>query len=406
MTNKSENVHRELRSRGSALEVLKTASKLGLTSFGGPIAHLGYFHSEYVKRQKWLEEQSYSDLVALCQFLPGPASSQLGIAIGIGRAGLLGGLAAWIGFTLPSAVALVIFAYVLKGLHIQNAGWLHGLMIVAVAVVAQAVWGMVQKLANNARTGSIAMVGAILSLLFPSAYIQVLVIVLAGLIGWALFRNTAIPAPVPLHVPIRRHTGAIALILFFLLLFGLPIATTWSNAQWLRVASGFYRSGAFVFGGGHVVLPLLQNVVVPPGWMTNDQFLAGYGAAQAVPGPLFTFSAYLGTVLNTSPNGVLGAAVALVSIFLPAFLLIVGALPFWNTIRARTGFQSALIGINASVVGILVAALYHPVWTSAILRPADFCLAIADFGLLMLWKMPPWFVVVFSAAGGMLLSYL
>lgn len=406
MANRVENSEPGLSARGSVFEVLTAAAKLGMTSFGGPIAHLGYFHDEYVMRRKWLDQQSFSDLAALCQFLPGPASSQLGIAIGVGRAGLLGGLAAWIGFTLPSAVALVLFGYVVAGRHIGNAGWLHGLMIVAVAVVAQAVWGMAQKLANTAETGSIAILAAIASLLFGAAYIQVLVIVLAGVVGWAWFRNTPRKAPVPIHVPIRRRTGLVALILFFALLIGLPLASSLSGARWLQVASGFYGAGALVFGGGHVVLPLLQHVVVPPGWTTNDQFLAGYGAAQAVPGPLFTFSAYLGTVFHSAPNGVVGAVLALVAIFLPAFLLIVGALPFWNAIRARSGLQSALVGINAAVVGMLVAALYDPVWTSAITGPADVGLALADFGLLVLWKIPPWLVVMVSGAGGVAMAYL
>lgn len=406
MAERVENSGPGVSAHGSGFEVLMTAAKLGLTSFGGPVAHLGYFHDEYVTRRKWLDQQSYSDLVALCQFLPGPASSQLGIAIGIGRAGLLGGLAAWVGFTLPSAVALVIFGYVVTDRHIGNAGWLHGLMIVAVAVVAQAVWGMARRLANNAETGSIAIMAAILSLLFPAAYIQVLVIVLAGVAGWARFRNTPRASPVPMHVPIRRRTGLVALTLFFAFLIGLPLVSSLSDARWLHVASGFYGAGALVFGGGHVVLPLLQHVVVPPGWTTNDQFLAGYGAAQAVPGPLFTFAAYLGTVFHSAPNGVAGAALALVAIFLPAFLLIVGALPFWNAIRGRSGLQSALVGINAAVVGMLVAALYNPVWTSAVTGPADVAFALADFGLLVLWKLPPWLVVMVSAAGGVAMAYL
>ena len=391
-------------SNGSIWEVLKVATKLGLTSFGGPIAHLGYFREEYVKRRKWINEQSYADLVALCQFLPGPASSQVGISIGIERAGILGGIAAWVGFTLPSAIALLIFAMVLHGMNLQNAGWLHGLMIVAVAVVAQAVWGMASKLANQPSTGTIAILAAILTLLIPSAYIQVIAIVLGGFFGWKFFSRDANVVNSQLRIPIRRKTGIVAWILFFGLLIGLPLVSPIFHSKWLDMFSGFYRAGSLVFGGGHVVLPLLQQVVVPMGWMTNSQFLAGYGAAQAVPGPLFTFSSYLGAVTFPSSYGVLGALVALVAMFLPAFLLVIGALPFWNAIRGKSGFQSALKGVNAAVVGILVSALYNPVWTSAIKSSADFGLAFAAFGLLMLWKLPPWIVVLFSALGGAVIS--
>ncbi|MFB5193032.1 chromate transporter [Alicyclobacillus fastidiosus] len=386
------------------LEVLKVSTRLGLTSFGGPIAHLGYFHEEYVKRRKWLDEKSYTDLVALCQFLPGPASSQVGIAIGIQRAGLIGGLIAWLGFTLPSAIALMIFAFVLKGLNIQHAGWLHGLMIVAVAVVAQAVWGMASKLATGRVRGTIAILSAVITLFVPTSYIQVLLILVSGLIGWRFFKTDTPQEIQPMHIPISRKTGVGFLTLFFAFLIVFPLLRLGIHNQGLAMFDSFYRAGALVFGGGHVVLPLLQRDVVPTGWMSNAQFLAGYGATQAVPGPLFTFSAYLGFVSKPYPNGIVGGVLALIAIFLPAFLLVAGALPFWNAIRSKPGFQSALAGINASVVGILIAALYNPVWTSAIKTPYDFCLAIIAFALLIIWKLPPWIVVVISALGGLVLS--
>jgi chromate transporter len=388
------------------LEVLKVSTRLGLTSFGGPIAHLGYFHEEYVKRRKWLDEKSYADLVALCQFLPGPASSQVGIAIGIQRAGLIGGLMAWLGFTLPSAIALMIFASLLTGLNIQQAGWLHGLMIVAVAVVAQAVWGMANKLATGKIRGAIAILSAVVTLLVPSSIVQVLIIILSGLIGWKFFKKNASEEIEPMHIPISRKTGIAFLTLFFAFLIVLPLLRFGIHNQGLAMFDSFYRAGALVFGGGHVVLPLLQQDVVPTGWMTNAQFLAGYGAAQAVPGPLFTFSSYLGFVSKPYPNGIVGSILALIAIFLPAFLLVAGALPFWNILRSRPGFQSALAGINASVVGILIAALYNPVWTSAIKTPYDFCLAIIAFALLIIWKLPPWIVVIISAIGGIAISVL
>ncbi|MED1202360.1 chromate transporter [Heyndrickxia acidicola] len=388
------------------LEVLKVSTRLGLTSFGGPIAHLGYFHEEYVKRRNWLDEKSYADLVALCQFLPGPASSQVGIAIGIQRAGLIGGLMAWIGFTLPSAITLMVFAWVLKGLNIQHAGWLHGLMIVAVAVVAQAVWGMASKLATGRLRSTIAILSAIATLLVPTSMIQVLLIIVSGIIGWKFFEKNASQEIQPIKIPISQKTGITFLTLFFGFLIVLPLLRLGIHNQGLAMFDSFYRAGALVFGGGHVVLPLLQRDVVPTGWMTNSQFLAGYGATQAMPGPLFTFSSYLGFVSKTFPNGITGGVLALIAIFLPAFLLVAGALPFWNTLRSRPGFQSALAGINASVVGILIAALYNPVWTSAIKTPYDFCLALIAFGLLMIWKLPPWIVVIISALGGIVISAL
>lgn len=389
-----------VKDKGSILEILGVSAKLGLMSFGGPIAHLGYFRDEYVKRRKWLDEKSYADLVALCQFLPGPASSQVGISIGMMRGGLLGGIASWCGFTLPSALALMIFAYALKNYDVGNAGWLHGLMIVAVAVVAQAVWGMARTLAPDRTRGTIAILTAIITLLWPSAYGQLLLIAVAGLFGRLYLAKSEIPETPQLGISISRRAAVVAWVLFFGLLIGLPLLRQVVHSHFLAVFDSFFRVGSLVFGGGHVVLPMLQAEVVPTGWMTDSQFLAGYGAAQAVPGPLFTFSSYLGTVMN----GWQGGLIALIAMFLPSFLLVTGSLPFWDAIRRRPNFQSILKGINAAVVGILLAALFNPVWISAIHTPVDFCLALAAFGLLMLWKLPPWVVVLFSAASGALIS--
>ena len=385
-----------------ALEVLAAATRLGLTSFGGPVAHLGYFRQEYVERRRWIDEQTYVDLVALCQFLPGPASSQVGIAIGILRAGLLGGLAAWVGFTLPSALALTLFALGIRGLDLSGAGWLHGLKVAAVAVVAQAVWGMARTLCPDRERATIAVLAAVVLTAWSTAGTQVLVIVVAGFIGWRLLRKSTSLAVPDVRAPIGRRLGTVALVVFFALLVCLPVGRYLLPRSWIAVFDSFYRAGALVFGGGHVVLPLLQAEVVPPAWVSNEQFLAGYGAAQAVPGPLFTFAAYLGAVMN----GWAGAALALVAIFLPAFLLVVGALPFWDVLRTRGSFQAALRGINAAVVGLLLSALYHPVWTSAIHSPADFALALAAFGLLAFWRTPPWLVVAFAAAGGSAITAL
>jgi chromate transporter len=394
-------------SPGSALEVLGVSTRLGLTSFGGPIAHLGYFHAEYVARRRWLDEQTFADLVALCQVLPGPASSQVGIAVGIFRAGLLGGLMAWLGFTLPSALALVAFAYGLQTLGGTEAGWLHGLKVVAVAVVAQAVWGMAQNLTPDRPRVTLAVLAAIATLAWPTGLGQVLIIAVAGLIyhrmtltGIQGLAATPRQTPAQMHMPIRRGLAVGAWVLFAGLLLGLPLLRYLAPSQPLAVFESFFRVGCLVFGGGHVVLPLIQAEVVPPGWITTEQFIAGYGAAQAVPGPLFTFAAYLGAVMRPWPNGWVGAALALVAIFLPSFLLIVGGLPLWNRLRAQASFQAMLRGINAAVVGLLLAALYHPVWTSAMQARSDFALGLVDFLLLAFWKWPPWLVVVLSALGG------
>ena len=392
--------------RGSALEVLRIFLRLGLTSFGGPVAHLGYYRAEFVERRKWLDEHTYADIVALWQFLPGPTSSQVGITVGIMRAGFLGALAAWIGFTMPSAAAMILFGYGLTRFgDLSGAPWLHGLKIVAVAVVAQAVWGMAQSLRPAAAKplkiwATIAVGAAILALAVPSAVGQVVAILAGALIGWALLGSAQTPpSGVSIAVHIPRALSVAAAILFVALLFGLPLLAAAVPAQPIKLLDSFYRSGSLVFGGGHVVLPLLQAEVVPSGWVSNDAFLAGYGAAQAVPGPLFTFAAYLGTVMGPAPNGVIGGLLCLAAIFLPSFLLLIGALPFWDSLRRHPVVQSALPGVNAAVIGLLLAALYRPVWTSAIFAPQDFAIGVVAFLMLTFWAVPPWLVVILGALG-------
>ncbi len=384
---------------GTWREVLRAFLKLGLTSFGGPIAHLGYFRDELVVRRRWIDEPGYADLVALCQFLPGPASSQVGFALGLLRGGPLGALAAWSAFTLPSAILLVLFAYgasLISGP--VGSGVIHGLKVVAVAVVAQAVWGMARTLTPDRERASIA-VGAVLLVVFAGGSAgQIAAIGLGALAGLWLCRNAPGTLVGHLAFPVTRRAGVAALALFAVLFAVLPVAVTILHSQGLALFDAFFRSGALVFGGGHVVLPLLRAEVVGTGWVSPDAFLAGYGAAQAVPGPLFTFAAYLGTVMRVEPNGVLGAAIALVGIFLPGLLLLVGALPFWDELRRRPLAQAAMRGANAAVVGILGAALYDPVWSSAILTPQDFALAPVGFVLLVVWKAPPWIVVALTAA--------
>ena len=382
---------------GSALEVLRVFTKLGFTSFGGPIAHLGFYRTEFVQRRRWVDEEHYADVVALSQFLPGPASSKVGIILGVLRAGIPGALAAWIGFTLPSALAMILFGYGVAAFgQLGDASWLHGLKIVAVAVVAQAVWGMARNLCPDRERATIAVAAAALTLAVPSTLGQVGAIVLGGLIGWWRLPGEIIPLiPMPVRISKWWSTGSI--ILFFGLLIGLPLATLATGNHLVALLDGFYRAGSLVFGGGHVVLPLLQATVVPPGWVDNDTFLAGYGAAQAVPGPLFTFAAYLGTVAGPQPNGWLGGLICLVGIFLPAFFLAIGPLHLWNWFRQHPAMRSVLKGVNAAVVGLLLAALYNPVWTSGILSATDFALGIVAFLLLTMWAAPPWLVVIFGA---------
>ncbi|MCM3763372.1 chromate transporter [Neobacillus niacini] len=394
-----------VQNRGKALiEIWLVSTKLGLTSFGGPIAHLGYYHEEYVRRRKWLDEKSYADLVALCQFLPGPASSQVGIGIGVMRGGLLGGILAFLGFTAPSAIALILFALLMQGFDVSGAGWIHGLKIVAVAVVAHAILGMAQKLTPDVTTKTIALFAVVGTLLLPGAFTQVGVILLAAAAGLFLFKNTkADQAGEPdLQFPISKRFAAACLILFFGLLFALPLLREVMASGWLAMFDSFYRSGSLVFGGGHVVLPLLEREVVPTGWLSKEEFLAGYGAAQAVPGPLFTFGSYIGGVIN----GWQGGLIATAAIFLPAFLLVLGTLPFWNTLRRNPKIKGALVGVNAAVVGLLISAFYNPIWTSSILRPADFALAAILFSMLAYWKLPPWVVVVAGAVSGSLLALI
>lgn len=392
-------------SGGSALEVFRAFLKLGLTAFGGPVAHLGYFQVEFVRRRGWLDDRSYSDLVALCQFLPGPASSQVGMALGLQRAGWLGALAAWVGFTLPSALLLIAFAYgIAQYGQLAASGAVHGLKVVAVAVVAQAVWGMAKSLCPDRPRAGLALVAALLTLALPTAFGQLGAIVASGLVGWLILRLPH-EAPVP-HIGygVSRGAGLAALALFTLLLLGLPLVVLATGSSLWALIEGFYRAGALVFGGGHVVLPLLQSTVVPAGAVGNAEFLAGYGAAQAVPGPLFTFAAYLGAVMQGPLAGWLGGLVFLVVIFVPAFLLVVGALPFWDVLRQRDALRSTMAGINAGVVGILLAALYDPVWTSAILGRAEFGLALVAFGLLVVARLSPVAVVALGAVGGWLLG--
>ena len=388
--------------QGSALEVLSVFLKLGVTCFGGPIAHIGYFRDEFVTRRRWLDEQAYADLVALCQFLPGPASSQVGFSIGLMRAGYLGALAAWTGFTLPSAILLVAFAYGVASLNGPlGAGLLHGLKLVAVAIVAQAVLGMARSLCPDRERASIATVALVIMLLSSGSLSQVGTIVLGAIAGLILCRGATEAAADSVTIPISHITAGICLGVFFLLL-ALAFVPTHIGAVGLFDA--FYRSGALVFGGGHVVLPLLRDAVVAPGWVSANAFLAGYGAAQAVPGPLFTFSAYLGAVAQAGPGGIAGAAIAVVAIFLPGVMVLMGTLPFWHALRRRPHAQAAMLGTNAAVVGLLGAALYNPVWTSAVNTPVDFAIAATGFVLLQVWRASPIVVVVLSALAGVGLS--
>ena len=387
---------------GTVAEVFLAFLKLGLTSFGGPIAHLGYFRDELVVRRKWLDERAYGDLVALCQFLPGPASSQVGFALGVFRGnGLLGGIAAWLAFTLPSAI--ILFAFALGAAAFTGPvaeGFLHGLKLVAVAVVAQAIWGMARTLTPDRTRAGIALAAVAIVVIFTGSFGQVAAIALGACAGLWLCRGEQAAISGHLSFPVSRRVGAASLVLFAALLLLPPIAANVTGSQSIALFDAFYRSGAFVFGGGHVVLPLLQAEVVSPGWVSSQSFLAGYGVAQAVPGPLFTFAAYLGAVMGPSPNGLEGAIIALVALALPGLLLVYGMLPFWDTLRTRPAAQAAMRGANAAVVGILGAALYNPVWTSAILTPKDFALALAGFLLLTVWKTRPWIVVVLLAVAG------
>ncbi|MCP2036221.1 chromate transporter [Planomicrobium sp. HSC-17F08] len=376
------------------LEILKASTKLGLTSFGGPTAHLGYFREEYVVKRKWLDDKAYADLVALCQFLPGPASSQVGISVGMLRGGIFGGFLSWFGFTMPSVILLVLFALLVTNGSFDS-GWIQGLKIVAVAVVAHALMGMGKSLAPDKPRIAIAVGAAAAILLMPTAWAQIGVIVLTGIIGYFLYRNAEAPEAVKLALTFGKKTGLAAWAIFAGLLIGLPLLRPVIESSYYAIFDIFYRVGSIVFGGGHVVLPMLEREVVP-GWMSADLFISGYGAAQAVPGPLFTLSGYLGQLMGSG----LGVVLAVVAMFLPSFLLVIGTLPFWSIIRTKSGVQAALKGVNAGVVGILLAALYDPVFTSGIRGPFDFAIAIIAFAMLVYFKLAPWIVVLITAILG------
>jgi chromate transporter len=405
MPSRSQSSAGEIAGRQSAGAVFAAFLQLGCTAFGGPVAHLGYFREAFVVRRRWLDDRAYADLVALCQFLPGPASSQVGMAIGLAKAGPLGMLAAWVAFTAPSALLLIAFGYgVTTYREFMPDGVLHGLKVVAVAVVAQAVWGMARSLCPDRPRMTMALLAAIAALMAPTPLTQILIILAGAAAGLAGLKAEDSKGKGSLPIAIGRGWAVAALALFAALLAGLPLAAAAGSSHALDLIDSFYRTGALVFGGGHVVLPLLQAEVVPPGWVGNDAFLAGYGAAQAVPGPLFTFAAYLGTVGETAPNGWAGGLICLLAVFVPSFLLVAGALPFWEGLRHRSGVRRALMGVNAAVVGLLLAALYDPVWTSAIHRPADLALGLAALAALAVWKVPPWAVVIATAAGGWALA--
>lgn len=393
-------------SRVSRWSIFLAYLRLGCSSFGGPIAHLGYFHDEFVVRRKWVEEATFTDIVGLCQFLPGPASSQVGFTIGLLRGGIWGALAAWTAFTLPSA--LLMFAVASgHGLFSSSvgSGVVHALQLVAVAVIAQAVWTMMQTLTPDRTRATIAVIAAAVILLLGRATSQLVALALGGVLGLVFYRNAAAESSGQLRIPISRSVAVAALLVFVLLFVGPSLFLAARYSHPVAFFEAFYRSGALVFGGGHVVLPLLQTATVSTRWTDNHTFLAGYGAAQALPGPLFTFAAYLGAVVEPQPHGALGAAIALAAIFLPGLLLVIGVLPFWNQLRSNDRSRALLAGVNASVVGILLSALYRPVWTSTILNPADFLMALVAFIALTVWKAPPWMVVVASAAGGILWSF-
>ncbi len=393
--------------RHPVLEVLAASLRLGLTSFGGPIAHIGYFRREYVERRRWLDETHFADLLALSQALPGPASSQLGIAIGTLHAGRLGGVVSWIGFTLPSAMALVVFALVTRSTDLADAAWIHGLKLAAVAVVVQAVVAMWRALAPDATRSALVVLAAAIALALPTPATHVVLIAAGALIGGLVLRPPATPREPreSRRAGDRRHALAF-LGLFVALLLGLPLVREAAGTQAVALAETFYRAGSLVFGGGHVILPLLDASVDTPGWIDEDRFLAGYGAAQAVPGPLFSFSAFLGASVAPEPNGATGALIAVVAIFLPSFLLVWGTLPFWDALRARPDVRRALAGINAAVVGILLAALVSPVATGSIVTPIDAVLAAVGIVLLMAVRAPPILVVVVTAIGAEVVSRL
>jgi len=387
------------------IEIFITFLRLGLTSFGGPTAHLSYFHNEFVLKKKWLDEPSYADLVGLCQFLPGPASSQVGIAIGLARGGIPGSIAAWLGFTLPSAILLILFGLGVSSLSgAISSPWLHGLKIAAVSVVAQAIWVMGQKLCPDKERIMIALLAFSAVYFIPTSLIQILTILFGAILGWIILKPEPIAHSSTSLTNTSRMTGGISLLIFASLLIALPLLSTLTHNHGVKLFDIFFRVGSLVFGGGHVVLPLLQAEVVPQGWVSKEVFMAGYGATQAVPGPLFAFSAYLGAVSKIAPTGWLGGTLCLIGAFLPSFFLVIGALPFWNQMRRFPKMKNAMQGINAAVVGILFGAFLNPVWSSAIFNLKDIALAIFGFILLFFWRVPTWAIVLISGAiGGILL---
>ena len=389
-----------------SLNIFFVALKLGFISFGGPVAHIGYFRDTYVSRLEWLDDATFVKLVALCQILPGPASSQVGMAIGALRGGVWGGLLAWVGFTLPSAIALIFFGFAIDTFNLQGTGWLVGLKIAAAAVVTNALWGMSRSLTPDRVRITIAIIAAILLLYERTTITQILILAAGATIGWRLQLS-----PVSNFKPNQSHYWKInktiavgSIVIFFLLLILLPILREFHTSQYTSLFDSFYRTGSLVFGGGHVVLPLLESEVVSSGWLSKDEFIAGYGAAQAIPGPLFTFAAYIGTVANIEPNGLSGALIALSAIYLPSFLLLAAVLPFWQQFTMNHKLEAAYAGMNAAVIGLLVAAFYNPIWTHTITTASYFSLWLIATTLLMVWKTPPWIVVLLSAVGGYVLE--
>ena len=384
-------------------EVFIVSTLLGFTSFGGPVAHLGYFHETYVRKRKWIDEKSYMNLVALSQFLPGPASSQVGIGIGVIRAGIIGGIISFIGFTFPSVIILILFALVFNGLQLENMGFIHGLKLVAVAIVAQAIYSMARQFTPDLKRKLIALIALAVILFIPTNYIQLIVIIIAAFIGSQLFKGKHAKNEEELvQFPISKKVGAFFLFLFFAFLILLPIVAYFFPNGWIQLINSLYRSGALVFGGGHVVLPLLEQAFVSTGWMDQGAFLAGYGATQAVPGPLFTFASYIGTVIY----GWKGGVVATIAIFLPAFFLIIGSLPFFNQLMKNPKMQGCFIGVNAAVVGILLAAFIHPIWTTTILTITDFIFATVLLILSMYYKLPTWSIVAIGVVGGTIMEFI
>ncbi|WP_129691384.1 chromate transporter [Gottfriedia acidiceleris] len=382
------------------LEILIVSTKLGLTSFGGPIAHLGYFREEYVRRKKWIDDQNYADLVALSQFLPGPASSQVGIGIGVIRAGVLGGIVSFIGFTLPSVIALMLFTLLLQDLDIKNSGWIHGLKLVAVPIVAQAILGMVKNLTPDLKRKALALFAMTATLIWQTTFTQIAVILISSIVGYFLYQDNENSDKTTLITNISKRVSVICLAIFFILLGLLPLISSFTSSKWISIFDSFFRAGSMVFGGGHVVLPLLEREFVPTGWLNKETFLVGYGVTQAVPGPLFTFAAYLGTVMV----GWRGGLIATIAIFLPAFLLILGTLPFWSSMRRNSKLRRALLGVNAAVVGILISAFCNPIWISSVFSIFDFLIVAILFSMLVIMQLPPWIIVLVGAISGEILS--